>query len=357
VYVDDSNGAFTPAELARLQDTIRSLDSLLAPYKVTISEVSSIAAANLVLDAGLVSASGGFADGVLGNYTSSAPSSTITMIEGWNWYAGANPAGIGAGQYDFETVLTHEFGHALGLGHNTNPNSVMYDALAPGTTRRDMTAQDLMTPTPGIAKSGSDPDRSASARVTPDSVATILASPGVAIGAPSGPVLVVSPAPSGNAAAVNDASAEVVGIGVGYSPEQRTPLRRLGGADSAVLDEALLDEIGRLRLAPDVPQEEVVPLAPVSVPLNEGAGDPVAVPQSLRAVGEDRPDGICADNDVAAISGRADRNNAACPETRALATSFLVVPILAIQAILPMRPIRRRLRARFGRARDANTHD
>jgi hypothetical protein len=37
------------------------------------------------------------------------------MIQGWNWYAGADPAQIGSDQFDFQTVVTHELGQALGL--------------------------------------------------------------------------------------------------------------------------------------------------------------------------------------------------------------------------------------------------
>jgi hypothetical protein len=59
---------------------------------------------------------------------------------------GSDPARIGTGQYDFETVLTHELGHALGLGHSLNAGSVMYATLAPGSTNRALTTADLNIP-------------------------------------------------------------------------------------------------------------------------------------------------------------------------------------------------------------------
>ncbi len=77
------------------------------------------ALANVVLNAGTTSASGGAASGVLGCYDEAT--STITMIDGWNWCAGADPAQTGAGEYDFQTTVTHELGHALGLGASTDP--------------------------------------------------------------------------------------------------------------------------------------------------------------------------------------------------------------------------------------------
>jgi hypothetical protein len=152
VYVDSSSGSFTADELARIQDAITGWDALLIPYSVTITEVNDPALANLVVSAGTTSASGGVASGVLGCYD--AATSTITMIEGWSWYAGADTTAIGPDQYDFQTTVTHELGHALGLGGSTDPSSPMFETLAAGATHRIVTTQDLNIPDP---PSGADP--------------------------------------------------------------------------------------------------------------------------------------------------------------------------------------------------------
>ena len=89
---------------------------------------------------------------MLGCYN--APNSEITLIQGWNWYAGADPTQIGAGQYDFETTVLHELGHALGLGGSTDPTSPMYETLAAGVADRTVTTQDLNIPDP---PDGADP--------------------------------------------------------------------------------------------------------------------------------------------------------------------------------------------------------
>jgi Ca2+-binding RTX toxin-like protein len=143
VYVNDPAHYFTTDELARIHDTINNLSALLAPYHVTVTEVgpNDRALANVVIDDGTTTPLGGEAQGILGTYTPAT--GEITVAQGWNWYAGANPAAIGSDQYDFETLVTHELGHALGLGHSPNPNSVMYESLAPGAARRLLTSQDL----------------------------------------------------------------------------------------------------------------------------------------------------------------------------------------------------------------------
>jgi hypothetical protein len=156
VYVDNASGAFTSDELARVHDAITSVDSLLAPYSVTVMEVTDPALANVVLTAGTTSPSGGPEDGVLGCYDGS--SSTITMLQGWNWYAGADPSQVGADRYDFQTVITHELGHALGLGGSADNASPMNETLPAGTARRTMAVADLNIP---LDDGGPDPERAA----------------------------------------------------------------------------------------------------------------------------------------------------------------------------------------------------
>jgi hypothetical protein len=162
VYVNDPAGYFTANELNRLQDAISVWNSLLAPYSVTITEVSDPALANVVIDDGTSSAAGSAADGVLGCYSNTGE---ITILQGWNWYDGADPTQIGANQYDFQTVMTHELGHALGLGGNSNPNSPMYEILATAIVRRTPGLADLNIPE---APDGADAERAADLSVSPN---------------------------------------------------------------------------------------------------------------------------------------------------------------------------------------------
>src|SRR5262249_47352563 len=137
----------TADEQARIQDAIDGLDHLLAPYSVTITEVPDPTTANVIIHVGLTSPAGTAAQGVLGCETET-PDSThdITILQSWNWYAGADPSAIGSDQYDFQTAITHELGHALGLGHNPDPTSTMYASLATGAVRRTVAVADLNIP-------------------------------------------------------------------------------------------------------------------------------------------------------------------------------------------------------------------
>jgi hypothetical protein len=75
------------------------------------------------------------------------------MIEGWNWYTGdPQVATIAADQYDYETVVMHELGHAVGLQYedgkvygslNGDGLSVMSGYLNQGQTRRAFSTHDL----------------------------------------------------------------------------------------------------------------------------------------------------------------------------------------------------------------------
>jgi hypothetical protein len=166
VYINDPSGLFTSDELARIQDAVNTWDALLTSYNVTISIVTDPTQANMVIDTSTTSACGGAANGVLGCFNE--PSAEITMIQGWNWYAGADPTQIGSGQYDFETTVLHELGHALGLGGGNDPTSPMYEILAAGTTARVVTVADLNIPDP---PAGADPQSAARLKTAPPTCA------------------------------------------------------------------------------------------------------------------------------------------------------------------------------------------
>jgi hypothetical protein len=143
LYVDNTNGDLTAGELARIQDAVTAADAATEPYGVAVTEVTDPTLADVTLNMDTTSAVGGYADGVLGCTTDAGQ---ITIINGWNFYAGSDATQIGSAQYDFETVVEHELGHALGLGHSTDSTSVMYATLNSGTVNRSLKAADLNVP-------------------------------------------------------------------------------------------------------------------------------------------------------------------------------------------------------------------
>jgi hypothetical protein len=166
VYVNNGNGALTADELARIQDAITAVGAVVAPYGVTVEETTDPTQAEVTLDVASTSPVGGYANGILGCFDPAA--GQITMIQGWNWYAGADPTQIGANQYDFETTVTHELGHALGLGESADPTSAMSGTLAPGTANRTLMTADLNIP---YDEAGADAQRAAPATVASTSPA------------------------------------------------------------------------------------------------------------------------------------------------------------------------------------------
>jgi hypothetical protein len=144
LYVDNSNGALTADEMARIQDAITAVDAVTAPYGAAVEVTTDPEQADVTLGMDTASPVGGYADGILGCFDPAADQ--ITLLQGWDWYAGADPTQAGSAQYDFETTVMHELGHALGLGESSDPASAMYGTLAPGTTVRALTTADLHIP-------------------------------------------------------------------------------------------------------------------------------------------------------------------------------------------------------------------
>jgi hypothetical protein len=140
LYVNNSSGLFSADELARVEDAIKAVDATVSPYGADIVEVTDPTLANVVVDTGSTTVLGGLAQGVLGCTTDAGE---LTIVQGWNWYAGSDPSGMAAGQYDFQTVLTHELGHALGLGHSSTATSVMYSSLGTDVAKRVLVKADL----------------------------------------------------------------------------------------------------------------------------------------------------------------------------------------------------------------------
>ena len=130
VAIDLPQGPETGAEVAAIHAAMATLNSQLAPLGVTLVDASGANAASAAIHITLAATTpiGGVDQGVLGAYTEGGD---ISLVSGWNWYFSSDPATISPNQFDFQTVVTHELGHALGLGESSDPTSVMYLYLEP----------------------------------------------------------------------------------------------------------------------------------------------------------------------------------------------------------------------------------
>ncbi len=154
---DDTGNGIDPNEISRISDAMTYLNDGLGSFGVYLSWAAPGTDADVHVHFASNTPYGGASDGVLGFTTAT---NDVYLVTGWNFYTGADPSQIGAGQFDFQTLATHELAHTLGLGESSDPGSVMYEYLAPGTVRRTFTAGNLTainTDADRFMKVGGDP--------------------------------------------------------------------------------------------------------------------------------------------------------------------------------------------------------
>ena len=138
---DDTGNSPDANEVARLTDAMSYLNQALGSFGVSLSWAAPGTGADVHVHLGGSTPEGGASDGVLGFTT--AANDLYLVTTGWDFSTSADGGTIGANQYDFLTLATHELAHTVGLGESSDPNSVMYEYLAPGTVRRTFTDGNL----------------------------------------------------------------------------------------------------------------------------------------------------------------------------------------------------------------------
>jgi hypothetical protein len=138
---DDTGNGLDANEVERISDAMTYLNDALGSFGVSLSFAAPGSDADVHVHFASNTPEGGAGDGVLGFTT--ADNDVYLVTTGWSSYTGSDASQVGAGQYDFLTLATHELAHTVGLGESVDANSVMYEYRAPGTVRRTFTDSNL----------------------------------------------------------------------------------------------------------------------------------------------------------------------------------------------------------------------
>jgi hypothetical protein len=149
-YLVNENCADCTGEAVAIQNAANTWNNAGAKFTFSYGGATNIA-----------NASSSAGDGINSiNWSSNFPSGSTTLAETTYWYSipsgnitecdcvfNANQtwstaAVTPSGQFDVESVMLHEFGHILSLGHSTPP-AVMQPSLPDGTQRRTLTTDDI----------------------------------------------------------------------------------------------------------------------------------------------------------------------------------------------------------------------
>jgi hypothetical protein len=137
---DDTGNGLDANAVARLDDAMSYLNQALGSFGVYLSWAAPGTGADVHVHFATSTPEGGASDGVLG-FTTAA--NDVYFVTGWNYSTSLDVSALGADQYDFLTLATHELAHTVGLGESSDPASVMYEYLTPGTVRRTFTESNL----------------------------------------------------------------------------------------------------------------------------------------------------------------------------------------------------------------------
>lgn len=133
-------GAMIGAQRLRVQDAIASLNEKFNSYGILLTVAPLGGESSIRIAIVNDSECGDALAGVLG---CTEDENEISILSGWDWYTGGDPSQVGQQQFDFQTVVMHELGHAIGLNHSNESSSVMYESLAPGLARRTLSSLDF----------------------------------------------------------------------------------------------------------------------------------------------------------------------------------------------------------------------